>query len=294
MFEIDEMVYKLRSITEYNKVIKYYNEEIKNRLNHDFQYTELLRKYLDSTTALKYWQIGFDIVSDIDSESLWSDFVYLLNSKLASKNKNIPWLASMVSNLSKNIKVDGNLETLVTLFVNTNLLRFYIKEVHPRVDEDESYWGLANASKYMNINNMAEIVEIADYKLFERILNKDDVSPENKLKLLELFLRKTQFGIKNFTSLDFLFLLENHRHRFNNVNVMNSTAAAYRNLLPNVSVAKLLTEIIMGGDFTDESKYLWLSSMYQYKSEDTMGVALYGLTQDVKYLTDEIKDLFVF
>jgi len=294
MFEIDEMVYKLRSIIDYDTAIKYYNDEIKIKLNHDFQYAELLRKYLDKTTALKYWQIGFDIVSDIDSESLWSDFVYLLNSKLASKNKNIPWLASMVSNLSKKIKVGHNLETLIMLFINVNLFRFYIKEVHPKLDQDDSYWAISSASKNMNLNNIDELVEIADYKLFERILNNDKVMPENKLRLLELFLRKTQFGVKNFSSLDFLFLLENHRRWFNNVNVMNSTTAAYRNLLPDESVAKLLTEIIMDGDFTDESKYLWLSSMYQYKLNDTMGVALYGLTQDVKYLTDEIKDIFVF
>ena len=58
----------------------------------------------------------------------------------------------------------------------------------------------------------------------------------------------------------------------------------------------MLVDIIMNG-FSEDSQLSWLWGMYSQKGVDkneTINNALYQLTNDDKYLPQDVKDIFIF
>ena len=274
--------------------LNYLNDTVMTELIHPHQISDFIRDMVRKTTKESNWQVAYKAAETINDKAVWGTFTSELKQLVGKSN--IPtWATQIISYYAKNVVVDNyDLKNVLTVFVRIDYIEVYFNNVSPRFDLVESYRAFRDILLQISPVMLSKIIShYNDWHLITE-LYYGKMSDIVEIKMLAKALKQVETqALKNFDSFDLEWLMKTHPEPFKNVDVINSAIAAHK-VKRTHTATSMLVDIIMNG-FSEDSQLSWLWGMYSQKGVDkneTINNALYQLTNDDKYLPQDVKDIF--
>ncbi len=284
---------KLKKLKGYEQN-EYLRNVVLKELTHPFQLGDLVRWLLWKTTKESNWDLALRICKEANDHNPWMEFTHNLK-RLADKSNQPSWMYSIVEGYARRVKVGHGLNNVASIFVRTGWPQLYLEHIFPKHEEEDSYRAISSIIAQVSPAALMNFVRTFNDWEFITQLFYDKINNIQKQAVITQALRLVESSkLKNFDFFEFEWFIKKNPELFTHVDVINSAMAAHRVKRAGTTTT-LLVDLIMNGPFTEESKNNWLLGMYKVELADKnveLNMALYELTDDIKYLPEEAKDIF--
>lgn len=297
MVNIESLVQQARMLKTWQEIIHFIRGKVLTELTSSSQVSEFIAVLVRKTTKQDNWEMAIKIAIEMKDTDVWDTFTRELQI-IAGKSKHPNWLYSIVKHFSRYVKVDNyNLKNVMSVIVKAGWPKLYIDYVAKRVELEDSYRAVADILLHVPPSALKLFIrEFNDWEFINHLYYGKLSLPVEISMLSQSLQQVKNTNLKNFTAFEFDWLMKNHPEPFKNIDVITSACAAHA-VKRTYETTTLLTNFIMAGEFQNDSKIAWLLGMYAEEDtnkNDTLNNALYDLTGEELYISEDAKDIFLF
>jgi len=295
MFENNyvETIKSLKGFAQLN----YLNDTVLKNLTFPHQLSEFIQRLLYKTTKEGNWQVALKVCMETNDIGVWETLTNNLKT-LSDKNTKPSWLPKLIKDYVNNVRGDDyQLKGIHLVLTRNGMHSSYLKIIYPKFSEEANWRAMSTTAMSQNtIEYYAR--EISDWEFVKTMIYGGKMSPIQTEIIVSISLKKAEDNsLKHFSDLEFRIFLEKYPEIFEKTYTVNSACAAHRTYRSDETTT-LLVNIIMGYEyFSKDSQLSWLFGIYNQKGAETnivLNKYLYNMTKKEQYLSDEIKDIFLF